>query len=355
VWVSGPWLMGLIVHAFATSQLGKVPLPEIPVRRTRRRRGSRSGERDELPEDLGSAATRVSERPPPGSAGSMGEVVTFVRERGASAGLQEGQKLAGRFVIERKLGRGGMGEVYLAHDALLGDRVALKTIAADSVTPAALERFRREAQAARRVTHPHVVRIHDVGQDGDLAFISMEYIEGETLGGRVHREGPLSLPEAKRIVLQVCDGLSAAHAAGVVHRDLKPDNILLDRDGNARVIDFGLARLEQAAGLTASGMVMGTPHFMAPEQVQGRPADVRTDVYALGCVLYHVLTGAPPFERESAIAIGMAHCTEQPTSPRATRADVTEAWEQLVMHALEKDPGKRFDSVQSLRDALQLL
>jgi serine/threonine-protein kinase len=276
-----------------------------------------------------------------------------VPERHAS--LQPGQRVAGRFVIERALGAGGMGEVYLARDETLGEVVALKTIATALVTPSALDRFRREAQAARRITHPNVVRIHDIGQDGDLAFISMEYIEGVTLGRRIELDAPLPLAEIKRIALELCAGVQAAHAAGVVHRDLKPYNVLLDRAGHARIIDFGLARLEAAGSLTATGAVMGTPEYMAPEQVLGKAVDVRTDVYAIGCVLYHAIAGQPPFIRDSAVALGIAHCTEAPPPLSGMRADVNPGWEALVMRALEKDPGQRFESAEALGQALQAL
>lgn len=387
-WVTGIWGMGLIVHVFAAFELGSSKAKR--ARGTRRSRGDgngserrRRGSSEQAPGPAGELAlspTQPSERePPPADApvssdaptmaaraarGASDEAQTRLRSGSSStrarapegqASLQAGQRVAGRFVIERALGAGGMGEVYLARDETLGEVVALKTIATALVTPSALDRFRREAQAARRITHPNVVRIHDIGQDGDLAFISMEYIEGVTLGSRIEQEAPLPLAEIQRIALELCAGLQAAHAAGVVHRDLKPYNVLVDRAGKARIIDFGLARLEAAGSLTATGAVMGTPEYMAPEQVLGKAVDVRTDVYALGCVLYHAIAGQPPFIRDSAVALGIAHCTEAPPPLTALRADVTAGWEALVMRALEKDPERRFESADAVCHALQAL
>jgi serine/threonine-protein kinase len=365
MWVTGVWGIGLVVHAFAAFELRSSRANR--TRGAERSRGDGDGSRrrrrasrEQVPgaaSELGLSPTLPSDRQPPAAAHApvSGDAPTLARahlpERQGS--LQPRQRVAGRFVIERALGAGGMGEVYLARDETLGEVVALKTIATTLVTPSALERFRREAQAARRITHPNVVRIHDIGQDGDLAFISMEYIEGVTLGRRIELDAPLPLAEIQRIGLELCAGLQAAHAAGVVHRDLKPYNVLLDRAGHARIIDFGLARLEAAGSLTATGAVMGTPEYMAPEQVLGKAVDVRTDVYALGCVLYHAIAGQPPFIRDSAVALGVAHCTEAPPPLSGLRADVTAGWEALVMRALEKDPGRRFESADALCDALR--
>lgn len=346
LWVIGAWGMGLVLHAFAVfSSTGSTssadaadeqplpiaaPAPAVSLPPP----SAASDASTQLRTDVGSAPTRLSERAP------------------AGASLLPGQRVGERFVIERVLGAGGMGEVYLARDSVLDERVALKTVAASQLGPSALERFRREAQAARRITHPHVVRIHDIGQDGALCFISMEYIEGETLRQHVHRTGPLAGAEGQRIALQLCDAVEAAHAAGVIHRDLKPDNILIDRQGQVRVIDFGLARLEEKDGLTATGTVLGTPDYMAPEQLLGHPADARTDIYAMGCVLYYLVTGAPPFERASVMAVGLAHCQDAPKSLVESRVDLAKSWDALILRALEKSADRRFQSARELRAAI---
>jgi len=359
LWVTGSWGIALTLHAFAA-----LTGDEEQVREPRsRRRSSREQVKESEPRAALSGAPTVATAEPPPSSSAPTEHAT-PRSANASPApeqlqrqstLQSGQRVAGRFVIERALGAGGMGEVYVAHDSTLDETVALKTIASSLVGTAAVDRFRREAQAARRITHPNVVRIHDIGQDGPLSFISMEYVEGQSLGARLDHEGSLPTAEVKRIALELCAGLQAAHDAGVTHRDLKPDNVLLDRSGKVRVIDFGLASVDTYTGLTATGAVMGTPGYMAPEQVLGKDADARTDIYAVGCILYHALAGVPPFSRDSAIAVGFAHCYDAPTSLVAHRTEIGTAWESLVMRTLAKDPDDRFQSANDLRDALDQL
>ncbi len=262
--------------------------------------------------------------------------------------VQPGGRVAGRFVVERPLGAGGMGAVYLARDEQLGEVVALKVIAgAALLDPAAADRFRREASAARRISHPNVVRIHDIGEEQGVLFLSMEYIAGDSLSSLLSRHGTLPLPQLRDLVSQVCAGLGAAHEVGVVHRDLKPGNILVD-GANVKIIDFGLARVSHVEGMTATGMILGTPEYMAPEQIRGRPVDARTDIYALGAVMYHALTGRPPFSGDSPIAIGFKHCNEVLVPPQQVKHDIPEAWSQLVTRAMAKDPASRFPSARDL-------
>jgi serine/threonine protein kinase len=263
--------------------------------------------------------------------------------------------LAGQYSLEREIGRGGMGAVYLAQDAKLGERVALKTItSALAGDPAEMiDRFRREVQSARRVTHPNVIRIHDLGEDGSLLFLSMEWIDGETLAARIKREGPLDVAEAREILCEVASGVAAAHAAGVVHRDLKPANVLIARSSRSvKVIDFGLARASYMAGMTATGMILGTPEYMAPEQIKGGRTDARTDVYALGAMAHFALTGHAPFVGETAIAIGFAQVHEPPPRVRETRPEVPAAFEAAILRALEKDPVRRFSNAEDWRKSL---
>ena len=276
---------------------------------------------------------------------------------GLSLGLlQVGQLVLGRYKIVRELGHGGMGAVYLADDAKLGERVALKTILSGEITEDLLARFRGEVQAARKVTHPNVIRIHDLGEDGAILFLSMEYIEGETLWSRVQRLRRLPVGDALDLLDDVCAGVSAAHAVGVVHRDLKPQNVLLGSGAAGRVvkvIDFGLAKAPAMTGMTATGFILGTPEYMAPEQIRGGTVDARTDVYALGATAYFALAGQPPFVRDSTIAVGFAQVTEEPTPPRALRPDIPEAADQAIRRALAKDPDDRFPDIASFRAALR--
>jgi serine/threonine-protein kinase len=266
--------------------------------------------------------------------------------------LQPGQKIADRYTIERELGRGGMGAVYLAADGKLAERVALKIINASFGDPAAIDRFRREVAAARKVTHPNVIRIHDLIEDGNMVLLSMEYVEGMTLAEYLGRVGALRVDEGRHVIGQLCDGVAAAHAVGVVHRDLKPGNVLLDLEKRVKVIDFGLAKATFMAGMTATGLIIGTPEYMAPEQVKGLPQDARTDVYAIGALAYHVFVGRPPFAGETPIAIGFQHVSEPPRPPRELRPELPESLERALLQALEKDPGKRFADAGELKRAL---
>jgi len=269
------------------------------------------------------------------------------------AAIAPGDRVAGRFVVQEPLGAGGMGAVYRARDEQLGEVVALKVIAgAGLLDPAAADRFRREASAARRISHPNVVRIHDIGQEQGVLFLSMEYISGISLAALLERQGTIALAQLRDIVVQICKGLDAAHEAGVVHRDLKPANVLIDERQQVKIIDFGLARLPHLEGMTATGLILGTPDYMAPEQVRGRPVDPRTDVYALGTVLYHALVGCPPFRGDTPIAVGFAHCNERLQSPSSANGAVPTAWSDLTVKAMAKDPTQRFDSAAQLAASL---
>ncbi|MCA9634805.1 MAG: serine/threonine protein kinase [Myxococcales bacterium] len=276
-------------------------------------------------------------------------------ERVLAGTVRPGLLVAGRFEIIRLLGAGGMGAVYLARDLQLKEEVALKVVAGLGLSdPASTERLRREAAAARRISHKNVVRLHDIGEEGGLLFLSMEFVDGESLHQRLTRVGPLSGAELRPLLAQLCDGLQAAHAAGVIHRDLKPANILIDRQGQVKLIDFGIARMAHTDGMTATGMVIGTAEYMAPEQIRGGAVDARTDLYALGVIIYEALTGRPPFSGETPIAVGLAHVTEPVPAPRTIRADVSPAWEALILRALAKSPTMRFQSASELRSALPI-
>ena len=303
-------------------------------------------------DDDGTGATLVAG----GHGSDMDEKSASLRAAvAAPAALSAGKLLAGRYRIERLLGRGGMGAVYLAKDQILGEHVALKLIsAAWHHDHAALgERFRREASAARKVSSPNVIRIHDIGEAPEgLLYLSMEYFDGKTLAEIVAGRGPLGKGDLRDIVGQVCDGLDAAHRASVVHRDLKPQNVLVGARNAVKIIDFGLAKTAFTSGLTATGLLLGTPHYMAPEQVRGKDVDGRTDIYALGALTYHAATGRPPFEGDNPIAISFAHLSETPVRPRALNPAISADLDQMIMDALAKDPDDRPHSAAVFREAL---
>ena len=229
---------------------------------------------------------------PPGSAGDDATATGLY----AHNDFAPGSVLADRFRIESILGVGGMGVVYRATDQALGVPVALKLLRPELMHRAdAFERFRQELLLARQVSSPHVVRIHDLARHDGQWLISMDYVEGESLDRRLDRDGPLPVEDALRITRQLAEGLGAAHAKGVIHRDLKPSNVLLDGEGNAYISDFGVARSLATSGMTQSGTVVGTPDYLSPEQARGEPVDARSDLYALGLILYEMLAGKPPF------------------------------------------------------------
>jgi hypothetical protein len=270
-------------------------------------------------------------------------------------GIMPGDVQANRYRIQRLLGKGGMGAVYLAHDDVLGDLVALKVIssawAADEA--AMVERFKRECAAARKVSSPYVIRIHDLGEARPgLLYLSMEYLQGRTLAEVIAARGLVPISECVDILGQICNGLTAAHDAGVIHRDLKPGNVLIGERNAVKIIDFGLATAAAVEGGTATGLLLGTPYYMSPEQVRGRRVDAASDVYSLGALAYHLVTGRPPFSGENAIAVGFAHLSEVPARPRQLRSDVPVELDAAIMSALAKEPDGRPRSAAELRTAM---
>ena len=267
--------------------------------------------------------------------------------------LEAGQMLAGRYRVQRLLGKGGMGAVYLADDEVLHELVALKVISSafSSDEAAMIARFRREATSARKVSSPQVIRIHDLGEARPgLLYLSMEYFAGRTLTDLIAQRGIVPLKDVQDILQQICVGLEAAHEAGVIHRDLKPSNVLIGERGAVKLIDFGLATTLVGDNLTATGAILGTPHYMAPEQVRGKPVDARSDIYALGALAYHLVTGRPPFAGENAIAIGFAHISETPESPRVLRKDCPPKLDAAILAALAKNPADRPPSAKAFID-----
>ena len=268
--------------------------------------------------------------------------------------LQEA--LRERYALERELGRGGMAIVYLARDLRHDRPVALKVLLPSLAQSLGAERFLREIRTAARLQHPHILSVHDSGEaDGQLWF-TMPYVEGETLRQRLRREGQLSLPDALRIAREVADGLDFAHRHGVVHRDVKPENILLS-DGHALVADFGISRAlageESGEALTETGVSVGTPAYMSPEQAAGQPVDARTDVYALGAVLYEMLAGEPPFTGPTPQAVIAKRFHTDAVPLRAVRPSVPEHVERAVARALARVSMDRFASAAELAHALE--
>ena len=267
--------------------------------------------------------------------------------------------LHGRYHLERELGAGGMGAVYLAQDLQLQRHVAIKVLPPElAVRPELRERFLRETRVAAGFSHPNIVAVHAVEEHPQLLCFVMGFIEGETLGQRVRRAGPLGAAEAVRVLQEVAWALSYAHGRGVVHRDIKPDNILIERaTGRALVTDFGIARstASGAAGLTQVGEVVGTPPFMSPEQAAGESLDGRSDLYSLGVVAFFAVTGRLPFEAPSAQAVMAMHLTQAPPRVASLRPDLPQALCAAIDRCLEKAPAKRFESGEALAAALDVM
>jgi eukaryotic-like serine/threonine-protein kinase len=262
--------------------------------------------------------------------------------------------LAGRYELGRPLGSGGMSRVVAAHDRVLGRQVAVKLLRDDlGGDPTIRERLLREARAAASFSHPNAVAIYDVGEDGGRPFIVMELVDGPSLADVVRLRGRLPVPEALRIADGMLAALGAAHDRALVHRDVKPSNILLADGSTVKLADFGIAKSlsDAAAALTATGQVIGTPGYLSPEQAAGRPADARSDVYAAGVVCYEMLSGAPPFTG-TAVAVALAHQRDDPPALSAARPDAPAAVASVVHRALAKDPADRFASADELRQAL---
>lgn len=266
---------------------------------------------------------------------------------------QQGSLLEGRYELRRLLGRGGMSEVYEGHDQLLDRRVAIKLVSRDrSLDPDAIDRVRREARAVAALDHPNVIALHDLVIGERTTFLIMEYLDGPSVATLLRERHRLASREAREIAGRVCDGLAAAHRRGLVHRDVTPGNILLGTDGAVKLTDFGIAHGVAGAFVTATGQISGTPAYMSPEQVSGAEVDVRSDVYSLGCCLYLMLTGRPPFQNGTAVETASAHLREEPAPLRSIVADVPADLEAVVLRSLAKHPADRYQNAAALRAAL---
>jgi serine/threonine-protein kinase len=267
---------------------------------------------------------------------------------------QVGQLFAARYEIQSVLGQGGMGIVYKAHDRDLDDVVAIKTLRGDALSadPTLLDRFKQEIRLARRITHPNILRTHDLGETNGLRYLSMEFVKGITLKALVEQDQLIPTPVALRISKQICAGLAAAHEVGVIHRDIKPQNIIIEPTGGLKVMDFGIARLTQERGMTSTGTVVGTPDYMSPEQARGVTLDFRSDIYSTGVVLYELFTGTLPFEGDTPLAVVLKHVQEKPPSPQAKNPKIDPKIAAIILKCMQKDPADRFQSVNQLYEAL---
>ncbi|ABG05212.1 serine/threonine protein kinase [Rubrobacter xylanophilus DSM 9941] len=263
--------------------------------------------------------------------------------------------LGNRYRILRTLGKGGMGRVYLAHDEVLDREVALKVLYRDLAEHEDfVERFKREARSAASLSHPNIVSVHDLGVTGDGShFIAMEYVSGGTLEYLLKREGFLPPERARRIAAQIASALGAAHERGVIHRDVKPQNVLLTGSGDAKVADFGIARAAALTTLTGTGFVLGTARYISPEQARGEPVGPPSDLYSLGIVLYEMLTGEVPFDAETPIGLAMKHMSDVPRPPKEANPAVPDDLNDLVMRLLSKAPEERPKDASALIDELE--
>ena len=281
------------------------------------------------------------------------EVVPTITLETPTEELTRGSVFAGRYEIIEELGKGGMGRVYRVEDIKLRQEVALKLIkpeiAKDKKT---IERFRNELKLAREIAHRNVCRMYDLNEEKGTHYITMEYVRGEDLRSSIRRFGQLPIGKSISIAKQICEGLVEAHRSGVVHRDLKSNNIMIDKEGNVRIMDFGIARSLESKGITGAGVMIGTPEYMSPEQVEGKEVDQRSDIYSLGVILYEMLTGRVPFEGDTPFTIGVKHKSEIPKDPKELNTQIPEDLNSIIMRCLEKDKEKRYQSAAEVRSEL---
>ncbi|MGD9347779.1 MAG: protein kinase, partial [Candidatus Aminicenantes bacterium] len=270
--------------------------------------------------------------------------------------LTTGAMFARRYQIVEELGRGGMGKVYKAIDTEVKEKVALKLIKPEiSREEKTIARFQNELKLARKISHRNVCRMYDLNKEESNYYITMEYVPGEDLKSMIRMSRQLSVTTAVNVARQVCEGLSEAHRIGVIHRDLKPSNIMIDRAGNVRIMDFGIARSLRTKGITGSGVMIGTPEYMSPEQVEGKEVDQRSDIYSFGVILYEMVTGRVPFEGDTPFTVGVKHKSELPPEPKAFNTQIPDDLSRIILKCLEKDKQNRPQSTDELISDLSVI
>jgi serine/threonine protein kinase len=263
--------------------------------------------------------------------------------------IERGAMLFGRYEVIEEIGSGGMGSVYRVVDQQINEVMALKIIRPDiAMDSEVIERFTQELKTARKIAHRNVCRMFDIGEDDGTHYITMEYVTGEDLRSLVKRIGQMTVAKTIDVAKQICAGLGEAHAVGVIHRDLKPQNIMIDRNGNVKIMDFGIARFVRTKGITTTGTIIGTPEYMSPEQAEGKGVDQRSDIYSLGVVLFEAATGAVPFEGETPLSIAMKHKMEAAPDPRRFNAQIPADLGGLILKCLEKEKDDRYQTVAEI-------
>ncbi len=265
----------------------------------------------------------------------------------------KGQKINDRYLIVRSIGEGGMANVYLAHDTILDRDVAIKILRGDLANDEKfVRRFQREALSASSLSHPNIVEMYDVGEDNGTYYIVMEYVEGKTIKQLIKKRGGLTLSESIDIMLQLTDGISHAHEMGIIHRDLKPQNILMKDDGSIKITDFGIAMALNSTQLTQTNSVMGSVHYLPPEQASGKGSTFRSDVYSMGILFYELLTGHLPFKGENAVEIALKHMKDEIPSVREANPSIPQSVENIILKATAKNPKNRYADAKEMRDDL---
>ena len=267
--------------------------------------------------------------------------------------MEKGHLLGGRYKIISVLGEGGMANVYLAEDIILQRKVAVKVLRLNlQKDPQTIQRFQREALSTSELSHPHIVSILDVGTEGDCHYLVMDYVDAPDLEEYIQRNNPIPLPKVINIMDQILSAVALAHKHNVIHRDLKPQNILMDKKGNIKIVDFGIAIALNQSTMTQTNTAMGSVHYMSPEQARGSMATKQSDIYSLGIILYKLLTGTVPFTGENAVAVALKHFQEKTPSLRAKNPSIPQALENVVFKATAKDPRDRYKTVLDMKEDL---
>ena len=268
--------------------------------------------------------------------------------------IQKGQLINERYEIIKSIGEGGMANVYLAKDVILDRKVAIKVLRGDlSGDEKFIRRFKREAYNASKLSHPNIVELYDVGDDNDLYFIVMEYIEGKTLKQLLKKRGSLTVSEAVDIMLQVTDGIAHAHDSYIIHRDLKPQNIMIEEDGKIKITDFGIAMALNSTQLTQTNSVMGSVHYLPPEQANGKGATIKSDIYSMGILFYELLTGILPFKGDNAVEIALKHMKDPLPSVRKQKPNIPQSIENIILKSTAKNPKNRYNDVKEMYNDLK--